>query len=81
MCIRDRYTTSCIYNRLIEWSSANTIICDVQFRFQPNFSTVDAFFRYVKSLITNYTQSRKNYNVILLILKKLLILSLEAICG
>ena len=45
-------------NRLIEWSSTNNIISDVQFGFQPNLSAVDAIFS-LHSLITEFTQSRK----------------------
>ena len=49
--------TSILNNRLIEWSSTNNIICDVQFGFQPNLSAVDAIFP-SHSLITKFTQSR-----------------------
>ena len=50
--------TSILNNRLIEWSSTNNIISDVQFGFQPNLSAVDAIFS-LRSLITKFTQSRK----------------------
>ena len=71
--------TSILNNRLIEWSSTNNIISDVQFGFQPNLSAADAIFS-LQSLITKFTQSRKKYTVVLLIIRKLLILLLKVIC-
>ena len=72
--------TSILNSKLIEWSSTNNIISGVQFGFQPNLSAVDAIFS-LQSLITKFTQSRKNYTVVLLIIRKLLTVLLEAICG
>lgn len=35
---------SVLNNRLLDWSSANDVKSDAQFRFKPGFGTVDAIF-------------------------------------